>query len=188
MLVQIPAHELDLLIAHLPVERFGGAPHTTGSEEDSLHAALPIQKREAGECISVVRFPDKDGKVAREKRFCATLGLEPVDYPPLGLQRKAQVREQCRGPGAGRANQPFRLVCSHRRLHPNTVPGGRGFPGDHRLFETQFGSEGGDRKSTRLNSSHTVISYAVFCLKKKKKNNTITLRVIKEEIATPSHA
>src|SRR2546426_4990568 len=29
----------------------------------------------------------------------------------------------------------------------------------------------GDRKSTRLNSSHLVISYAVFCLKKKKKNN-----------------
>src|SRR5438034_2432981 len=28
---------------------------------------------------------------------------------------------------------------------------------------------GRDRKSTRLNSSHTVISYAVFCLKKKKK-------------------
>src|SRR5438309_12068164 len=29
----------------------------------------------------------------------------------------------------------------------------------------------GDRKSTRLNSSHSSISYAVFCLKKKKKNN-----------------
>src|SRR5438034_2809034 len=29
-----------------------------------------------------------------------------------------------------------------------------------------------DRKSTRLNSSHTVISYAVFCLKKKKKTHT----------------
>src|SRR5256885_5623480 len=29
--------------------------------------------------------------------------------------------------------------------------------------------EKGDRKSTRLNSSHLVISYAVFCLKKKKK-------------------
>src|SRR6266481_9030406 len=29
-----------------------------------------------------------------------------------------------------------------------------------------------DRKSTRLNSSHSSISYAVFCLKKKKKNNT----------------
>src|SRR5438034_5311364 len=34
-----------------------------------------------------------------------------------------------------------------------------------------------DRKSTRLNSSHTVISYAVFCLKKKKKLPNI-LRLI----------
>src|ERR1039457_1928372 len=32
-----------------------------------------------------------------------------------------------------------------------------------------------DRKSTRLNSSHLVISYAVFCLKKKKTNFVITL-------------
>src|SRR2546427_4891987 len=31
---------------------------------------------------------------------------------------------------------------------------------------------GADRKSTRLNSSHSQISYAVFCLKKKKKNRT----------------
>src|SRR5207244_12972905 len=30
--------------------------------------------------------------------------------------------------------------------------------------------ESRDRKSTRLNSSHQIISYAVFCLKKKKKN------------------
>src|SRR5690242_21075551 len=30
-----------------------------------------------------------------------------------------------------------------------------------------------DRKSTRLNSSHMSISYAVFCLKKKKKNNKL---------------
>src|SRR2546427_7632698 len=35
------------------------------------------------------------------------------------------------------------------------------------------GRDGTDRKSTRLNSSHSQISYAVFCLKKKKKNNTI---------------
>src|SRR2546427_2764795 len=33
------------------------------------------------------------------------------------------------------------------------------------------GGEHGDRKSTRLNSSHSQISYAVFCLKKKKKNS-----------------
>src|SRR2546427_8284764 len=32
-----------------------------------------------------------------------------------------------------------------------------------------------DRKSTRLNSSHSQISYAVFCLKKKKCNNSLIL-------------
>src|SRR2546426_6655519 len=38
----------------------------------------------------------------------------------------------------------------------------------------------GDRKSTRLNSSHLVISYAVFCLKKKKqiKTNSIITGII----------
>src|SRR2546426_9362943 len=35
-----------------------------------------------------------------------------------------------------------------------------------------------DRKSTRLNSSHLVISYAVFCLKKKKKNNKKTRKTL----------
>src|SRR5438034_11041034 len=35
----------------------------------------------------------------------------------------------------------------------------------------------GDRKSTRLNSSHTVISYAVFCLKKKKKKRIRSTRL-----------
>src|SRR2546426_2555386 len=35
-----------------------------------------------------------------------------------------------------------------------------------------FLSGTGDRKGTRLNSSHLVISYAVFCLKKKKKTQT----------------
>src|SRR5258708_31979024 len=32
-----------------------------------------------------------------------------------------------------------------------------------------WGADATDRKSTRLNSSHQIISYAVFCLKKKKK-------------------
>src|SRR5438034_6378424 len=42
-----------------------------------------------------------------------------------------------------------------------------------RLLEAPLEAQG-DRKSTRLNSSHTVISYAVFCLKKKKKKKTRT--------------
>src|SRR5438477_4160016 len=58
---------------------------------------------------------------------------------------------------------------------------------------------GGDRKSTRLNSSHMSISYAVFCLKKKKKKkytpkvtnmittqkNTYTTHILLHTINTP---
>src|SRR5260221_11296221 len=51
-------------------------------------------------------------------------------------------------PGAARWHAPRRSACT-------TAPAARV-----------------DRKSTRLNSSHTVISYAVFCLKKKKKKCT----------------
>src|SRR2546426_8892634 len=44
--------------------------------------------------------------------------------------------------------------------------------------DAKFSRDGKDRKSTRLNSSHLVISYAVFCLKKKKtKNDTRITRV-----------
>src|SRR5438552_8593020 len=39
-----------------------------------------------------------------------------------------------------------------------------------------------DRKSTRLNSSHQIISYAVFCLKKKKINRTTQCRLITRNI------
>src|SRR5690348_17681074 len=49
-----------------------------------------------------------------------------------------------------------------------------------------LGREGGgfrDRKSTRLNSSHPSISYAVFCLKKKKKNkgSNVTTKTIDDK-------
>src|SRR5438034_8291312 len=43
-----------------------------------------------------------------------------------------------------------------------------------------------DRKSTRLNSSHTVISYAVFCLKKKKTTITHTKRPYTQEVIATS--
>src|SRR5699024_11786165 len=57
------------------------------------------------------------------------------------------------------------------------VRGGFGVDGDqtgttHHGHVTQTGHR--DRKSTRLNSSHVSISYAVFCLKKKTHDNTAT--------------
>src|SRR5437762_6502136 len=53
-------------------------------------------------------------------------------------------------------------------VHASSIAASRGAP--------EPGAPGEDRKSTRLNSSHRCISYAVFCLKKKKqKNNQYTL-------------
>src|SRR5207244_8744764 len=48
----------------------------------------------------------------------------------------------------------------------NTFTGFSGF------FREVFRSPSIDRKSTRLNSSHQIISYAVFCLKKKRNKST----------------
>src|SRR2546422_7398913 len=52
--------------------------------------------------------------------------------------------------------------CVRRELHRDRIA-------QHRVGErADRGGHGQDRKSTRLNSSHGYISYAVFCLKKKK--------------------
>src|SRR5205814_9862513 len=45
--------------------------------------------------------------------------------------------------------------------------------------QNRAGGRNEDRKSTRLNSSHLGISYAVFCLKKKKKKKNCTSHIIK---------
>src|SRR2546429_3570741 len=50
----------------------------------------------------------------------------------------------------------------------------------HRMTDAR---ERRDRKSTRLNSSHGYISYAVFCLKKKKKKAQILLLAARHSIA-----
>src|SRR2546426_7043711 len=44
---------------------------------------------------------------------------------------------------------------------------------EERLVQLMRNDRRTDRKSTRLNSSHLVISYAVFCLKKKKKKKAV---------------
>src|SRR2546429_1125605 len=62
------------------------------------------------------------------------------------------------------------LHCHHR--------GGRaGVPVRPRCLLVAF--QPGDRKSTRLNSSHGYISYAVFCLKKKSEPSQLTLLAIR---------
>src|SRR5256885_7243567 len=75
------------------------------------------------------------------------------------------------------------------RSRPADAPGGESARGRRRRGVPSSGGRpagatprldpargGRDRKSTRLNSSHLVISYAVFCLKKKKQNNNIKFK------------
>src|SRR2546429_3491763 len=67
-----------------------------------------------------------------------------------------------------RENQKRRCAGAQRRTVCVIDQGARGGRGRvERSFHRRAGAA--DRKSTRLNSSHGYISYAVFCLKKKKK-------------------
>src|SRR3712207_8098986 len=77
--------------------------------------------------------------------------------------------------GGGGARSPRRGLRSRRRAaarheHRGLLRHAR------RARVPRGGGAGGDRKSTRLNSSHANISYAVFCLKKKKFLRSRTLR------------
>src|SRR5690349_22994003 len=69
----------------------------------------------------------------------------------------------------------FRSTDQLRDLHAVSMAPGMPQPQDCPRFHARVDKSGGgigiavDRKSTRLNSSHVEISYAVFCLKKKKK-------------------
>src|SRR5258708_17075487 len=86
-------------------------------------------------------------------------------YPPLSRSRR--IRERLRAapaaayscPRVGRVPLQGRAVRAIRHLQP--PPPCLVRPGRRPAAER-------DRKSTRLNSSHQIISYAVFCLKKKK--------------------
>src|SRR2546427_8320537 len=67
---------------------------------------------------------------------------------------------------------PYTTLFRSVRVHPKTIKRmarDRRLPGHFRFGRWFFYASELDRKSTRLNSSHSQISYAVFCLKKKKK-------------------
>src|SRR5437870_8170941 len=91
-------------------------------------------------------------------------------YGPIAKQQKCRGEDhqiincQMRSDEHG-GEQRDRVVQIKRRAVPPALDGGH----EHRDCADHIESESKDRKSTRLNSSHVAISYAVFCLKKKKK-------------------
>src|SRR5690606_41714926 len=69
------------------------------------------------------------------------------------------------------SSSPSRIL--RTRTRPAMVPPNIAFKPKLHRYAVHM-AEKADRKSTRLNSSHVKISYAVFCLKKKKQNNSLT--------------
>src|SRR5438132_10820624 len=78
-----------------------------------------------------------------------------------------RIIQQC-GPVAYQLELPPHLSSTHDVFHVSQLKKCLRVPSEAETHHVN--DRCGDRKSTRLNSSHTVISYAVFCLKKKKKN------------------
>src|SRR5690606_40027943 len=98
----------------------------------------------------------------------------PPDLPSFPTRRSSDLVRHRLPPGARVPGVPDLLLPDH--IHdPEPVGVGLGVFGDlpaqlpvsRRRHRTPRAHQ--DRKSTRLNSSHVKISYAVFCLKKKKK-------------------
>src|SRR2546427_8149866 len=69
----------------------------------------------------------------------------------------------------------------------HVVPPAARYPSGHLSRSAPPHAPGTDRKSTRLNSSHSQISYAVFCLKKKKKKklNYMKGHTVSEHVQQP---
>src|SRR5437870_6046828 len=91
----------------------------------------------------------------------------PGDRPDAGRGRWRQGRAPGRAFADRRPPRAGWLLRDDRRLPADH--GGSAV--DRRSARSAVAPEA-DRKSTRLNSSHVAISYAVFCLKKKKKDQT----------------
>src|SRR3989475_8991588 len=88
--------------------------------------------------------------------------------------REDVPRMRVRGPGARLQGRSHARAVSDRARQdsPESIVGDvRATPAPARHGD-QAGAPARDRKSTRLNSSHSQISYAVFCLKKKKETRT----------------
>src|SRR5205807_8094631 len=84
------------------------------------------------------------------------------------LQAPAALREATKDLSPQQLDTPYREGGWTLRQVAHHVPDSH--MNAYVRFKLALTEDEPDRKSTRLNSSHLVISYAVFCLKKKKKN------------------
>src|SRR2546430_8127280 len=122
---------------------------TPNREGPASPSSLLLQKAQ-------VRYISRKSQAVSRKLLGLTCGLrlEPVHAQSTDIHVCFTFRHQIRDDLAGEGGQQDAVP---------SVPGG--VP---QSLHVRVRSDDGDRKSTRLNSSHSQISYAVFCLKKKK--------------------
>src|SRR3989454_2033480 len=146
-----------------PVRRGGDVPGPGHAERGTVQPALDRPRRG---CPPVRRGRQPLCRSARrrgrgEPRICPSQVRRGDAAPDRSRARRQLPAGASRGAGG-----------TDRRAHPPR-------PASHAvLLERSRSDRGGaaaDRKSTRVNSSHLVISYAVFCLKKKKKKKRPTV-------------
>src|SRR3712207_7352521 len=100
-----------------------------------------------------------------------------IRRPPRSTLFPYTTLFRSRPPAADPAGlRPGALLPAVARRHSRALRGvGPRRPADARVGAEQAARRRPDRKSTRLNSSHANISYAVFCLKKKKTHTVLHL-------------
>src|SRR5438552_12198209 len=117
-----------------------------------------------------------------QRRFKQAFGISPRDYQDAhrleavksSLKNGSRVTEALFDAGYGSTSRFYEKAASGLGMAARRY---------------RASGRGEDRKSTRLNSSHQIISYAVFCLKKKKKqkqNNIISMTHLKQQHSTQS--
>src|SRR2546426_10771989 len=110
--------------------------------------------------------------VGASDRFVGQLGERVLQREPASLAgdeiQKLPVKPHraWRAQTVAAAERSLRMLSVRRGIAADELQGAISLYGENRAGVP---ARERDRKSTRLNSSHLVISYAVFCLKKKKK-------------------
>src|SRR2546426_2995191 len=130
----------------------------------------------SGVCPASPRVPSATATRSRAGRRTAVTkrNLRPLGRPHNLVNGRNEVAHDGRAEDAR-----LRDVRAPRaRLHQDAASP----EGTRRLDVAWAVAHERDRKSTRLNSSHLVISYAVFCLKKKKKEKTHTDAAVADEL------
>src|SRR5690625_4368131 len=137
-------------------------------------ASIKDVAKHAGVSVTTVsRVLNNRGYIGKETRKKVEASMKALDYQPNQIAR-ALLKNQSSVIGLIVPDISHPFFAELINWIESTAS-------EHDLKVLVCNSLQEDRKSTRLNSSHVAISYAVFCLKKKKKKTEITRCIVRTE-------